>query len=631
MMLALALVIVCCATALSLAEGVQFGATPFSQQSAAIPKTVDNAGGVSLSNDSAASLHVEDMDVTTIVLPAIDLDAVKERDARENAELSSLAPFRWGVHVNQDLTDLGATCKWNQVGPTDYLAEGKLCIIKLTGKLLGASTKNFRLSFSEFKLPQGAQVILHALHRADNFRTVLLTTEDVMVNRRDFSFTTPVVSTGGGTLVIEVYVPSAKFDDSDDSRPLSMLLRGVTLGFQDVNKEYEEKASWCTAGACEENVKCVNEITIGENVTTPKSWQMYGRAIARIDLGGIGCTGALITDPLGLRNLVLTAHHCLKSAINGGADPTEFVFEFNYEKPCGTGCGWNPATKQPKYFSVQGAILHAGQAAGDWALLEVMEPIMSKHVYYLGWDASFNNVQDLDSDSSMNQEGLLPYAVVVHHPFLDTKAVSTFGETTHGYCQIYSGNSLSGVSCLKKNDHYVTAQQWTSGWLEPGSSGAPIIAADSKRLLGQLLGIDSCSHGNICKSQACTNNVGYFGAFKKTFDKMKYVLFGCHLDPTDENATPPYFAADGSSTKLPAGVSPLPSCPDLSELGIASYPKSHAEVYRAVDDTVEGGNTFFTITPVLSGGRCEPELVIADQSQWTTPCSSDGREGCTVG
>eukprot|EP00958_Prasinococcus_capsulatus_P003361 scaffold306_cov525-Prasinococcus_capsulatus_cf.AAC.49 len=162
-------------------------------------------------------------------------------------------------------------------------------------------------------------------------------------------------------------------------------------------------------------------------------------------------------------------------------------------------------------------------------------------------------------------------------------------------------------------------------------SGAPIIAADSKRLLGQLLGIDSCSHGNICKSQACTNNVGYFGAFKKTFDKMKYVLFGCHLDPTDENATPPYFAADGSSTKLPAGVSPLPSCPDLSELGIASYPKSHAEVYRAVDDTVEGGNTFFTITPVLSGGRCEPELVIADQSQWTTPCSSDGREGCTVG
>eukprot|EP00958_Prasinococcus_capsulatus_P003362 scaffold306_cov525-Prasinococcus_capsulatus_cf.AAC.50 len=59
----------------------------------------------------------------------------------------------------------------------------------------------------------------------------------------------------------------------------------------------------------------------------------------------------------------------------------------------------------------QGAILHAGQAAGDWALLEVMEPIMSKHVYYLGWDASFNNVQDLDSDSSMNQEGLLPYAV----------------------------------------------------------------------------------------------------------------------------------------------------------------------------------------------------------------------------
>mgnify|MGYP001801583026 FL=1 len=201
----------------------------------------------------------------------------------------------------------------------------------------------------------------------------------------------------------------------------------------------------------------------------------------------------------------------MEQAISEGSDPTNFVFEFNYEKPCGKGCGWNPAKKQKKYFSVQGAIVHASDASADWALLEIMEEITSKHVWYMGWDALPNLLSDANLPTSIGNsaawssqffaenEGnessnetaygvwcifyfcsftiasnISPLAygcsihlniqAMVHHPFLDVKSVSTVAELKHGHCALETS-----LGCVKYNTVHITARDWTSGWVEPGS------------------------------------------------------------------------------------------------------------------------------------------------------------------
>ena len=103
-----------------------------------------------------------------------------------------------------------------------------------------------------------------------------------------------------------------------------------------------------------------------------------------------------------------------------------------------------------------------------------------------------------------------------------------------------------------------------------------------------MKGINSCSYNSICGTDACEENTAYFGSFQYAFDtKLKYILFGCHLDPMDEDAVAPYVQCDGSQANLPQDVSPLPACPMMEDI---TYPQQYNAVYKSI----EGSSTVFT-------------------------------------
>lgn len=198
--------------------------------------------------------------------------------------------------------------------------------------------------------------------------------------------------------------------------------------------------------ACEIDINCQQ----GHN------WQTEKKAVCKITINGLYCTGTLIaTTSFDKRPYLITASHCVLNNSQGAA---EAVFYFNFERStCGN------MDSDPGQTLSGSSILATTENKLDFALLKLNDfPPISYKPYFAGWDIS--------NSAPLN-------GVVIHHPNGAGKKIS-FDElplTTADFGENFDGSSHWQVS------------QYSSGATEPGSSGAPFFNTQH-RIIGTLTG-----------------------------------------------------------------------------------------------------------------------------------------------
>jgi lysyl endopeptidase len=349
--------------------------------------------------------------VPTEVMPPLDVNKLLAEDA---AQADKLAPFRfgWGHEVALGLQEAGL---WEELPGGDRLW-------RLRVQSPGAWSLN--LIFDRYQLPQGARLWVH------NDAGRVLGAYTSALNQPHNMFATEPIP--GDALTLEYVEPK--------SAPFGQLrIKQVVHAYRDIlgQPDKSTRGSTKAAGSCNINVNC----PLGAN------WQDQKRSVARLVMGGVLCSGALINNTAqDSRQYFLTANHCYSG------NPGTWVFQFNYESPT---CAGSSGTPQ----SVSGSVLKSKSTMADHCLVEITQPIpASFNVYLSGWSRS--------TTASTTSTGM-------HHPQGDIKKI----------CQ--DTNSLSmasfnGAPCWR-------VSTWEQGVTEGGSSGSPLYD-QNKRIVGQLFG-----------------------------------------------------------------------------------------------------------------------------------------------
>ncbi len=193
------------------------------------------------------------------------------------------------------------------------------------------------------------------------------------------------------------------------------------------------------------------------------------------------CTGALLNrGPQDGSPLVMTANHCVP--VGRSARATVFVWFF--QTPSCNGAAPDP-NDLPRS---DGSLVVKRHTASDWTLLGLYEPPATGR--FLGWSSGY-----WDDDTS---------ATGIHHPRGGFKRIS-FGtkvdERNRRFCD------QNGNNCF---DADVWDIEWTTGWVQKGSSGSPIMSS-----VGVMRGTATAGPG-------CTTT--YYGRFDLAYENLRYYL-----------------------------------------------------------------------------------------------------------
>ena len=296
-----------------------------------------------------------------VVLPEVDVEALKARDA-EQAASGIKGPFKFGFNHQVDL-DMEYSGVWRTMSNGDR-------VWRVAVQCPGALSINFE--FHEFIVPEGAQVFVY-----NDLGEVLGGFEAASNPGRTELGVSPL---GGDKITIE-YVEPARVAGQGRLR-----IGQVTHAYRDIlggTKSLNE------SGSCNNNVIC----PVGD------PWRDQIRSVAMIVVQGDGiCTGTLINN---CENdgtpYFLTANHCL-------GNPNNWIFRFNWNSPNCT------PTTNGSYNSISGAQLLANSGASDVALLRLnTTPPPLHNVYYSGWDKGTTAATSV---------------TCIHHPSGDIKKIS---------------------------------------------------------------------------------------------------------------------------------------------------------------------------------------------------------------
>ncbi|KAK9834175.1 hypothetical protein WJX81_005389 [Elliptochloris bilobata] len=178
------------------------------------------------------------------------------------------------------------------------------------------------------------------------------------------------------------------------------------------------------------------------------------------------CTGTIINAPMN-RKYVLTADHCFvdKKQINNFR---YWLLIFNYEVPCG-------ATVSPPITDViQGATLKFYDSRADVLLLSIPNVIPDHYKSYeLGYDA---------------RDDVLPTSgYAIHHPAGNIARISSYNQSAGSISTNFTAANFPPGE-IQPNDATHFEVRWGQGATEGGSSGSPLIDANSGRVVGVLTG-----------------------------------------------------------------------------------------------------------------------------------------------
>jgi hypothetical protein len=349
------------------------------------------------------------------VLATPDVQALLAEDER-NA--GAIAPFRFGQGT-------AVSIGLEQGGEWLDLQDGRRL---WRARVVSPGAWSLNLIFDRFQLPAGAE--LYVYNDSEDVRGAF-TAE---LNQPHGLFATEPLA--GDALTLEYVEPN--------DGPLGQLrLSEVIHAYRNIlaepvgAKAAHDPAGLLKSGACNINVNC----PLGAN------WQDQKRSSARLVMGGVLCSGALINNTANdSKQYFLTANHCYSG------NPATWVFNFNYESPT---CNGTTGTAQ----SVTGATLKLKGTQADFCLVEITQDLpASYNLYFSGWSRS--------TTPSTISHG-------IHHPQGDIKKICQDNDSA-------LNATFNGAPCWRVAD-------WEQGVTEGGSSGSPLYD-QNKRIVGQLFG-----------------------------------------------------------------------------------------------------------------------------------------------
>ncbi len=374
----------------------------------------------------------------------------------------SYLPYRFGIELPVDLNPTNCG-EWFEVG------RERVWRVRIESQ----EAFSLHVLFDTFALVPGGRLYAYV----DDPRVPVEGPITARANRPDgYHATAPLP---GGALTIEYIEPI------DGPRGVFNIER-LVHAYRDAFGFAANGAMAGTAGAsapCHVNVAC------------PEAQNFYDvrAAVAKLILGGGSCSGSLLNNTKqDGDSLFLTANHCKQ---NSGVPTGQWVFLFNYESPTCIGSS-GPATD-----SVAGATLIANSTLTDFCLVRINPPIQPTfYPYFEGFDAS---------DAAITE------TATIHHPAGDVKKFSRDTDPPNSMTTTLLGASMDVWNIAK----------WEIGFLEPGSSGAPLFD-QNKRAVGQLWGGATAS--------SCANPIdSYYGRFATTFGNS---AVAAALDPLGTGA-----------------------------------------------------------------------------------------------
>ena len=445
-------------------------------------------GGVPLGMQNETVQSLLEGDLSTFALPDINneeqilyADEVKQSSCGECKK----EYYGTGVDMNISIVDDG----------TFTMLEDSTRVWLV--KVQSANAYALQFYFSEFILPEGAQLFLY---NEDQSMILGAYTSDNNPGEINYDLKFGIEYIEGNSIILEYHEPSwVDFTGI-------LYVGKVVHVFRDVFSRAAPQ--YGTSGPCQVNVRCTNH-TAGwvEEISSVALIQMYDNTL---NLAGT-CSGTLVNnvdntgDPL-----FLTASHCADNVEAGAHDNTYaiWVFKFGHQ----TGYCNVPNGYQYVYrgFSVSGAEevarQHSGGPESDYLLLRLRtdESQFRYHkICYAGWI------------NASSYDGNVDEAVCIHHPRGDVKKFSRTDNNTQS-------TEYFGTVDYDQYE-FVRVVDWTLGTTAPGSSGSPLFNR-THQIIGQLRGGESECVGT-------TGDNGKSDWYGKMWSNMQDPDFEDALDP----------------------------------------------------------------------------------------------------
>lgn len=414
-------------------------------------------------------------------------------------------------------------------------------------RIHAAKARSINLAFSQFRLPEGAE--LHLFSEDGEYRIRPFTAAD---NKPHGELWTPVIQ--GDTLVLELQVPA------EARNQVVLEIGSINYGY----RGFFEPAA-VRSGACNVDVVCPE----GDD------WQYPISTVAVISTGGSTfCTGFMVNNvEYDGTPYFMTANHC---SINSG-NAASLVTYWNYENSTcrvpGSPESGGPGDGTLDQFNT-GSTFRAALADSDFTLVELDDqPDPSWEVGYAGWDA-----RDQATD----------WAVAIHHPSTDEKRISFEDDPTS------ITDYLSDT--VDPSQTHIRVEDWDVGTTEPGSSGSPLFSPEG-RVIGQL-------HGGYA---ACGNDdADWYGRIAYSWDTGGSAASRLKdwLDPNDTGT----LVVDGLGEE---GFGLEPEAESISQCGfadidlaidVAQFGEFTDPVTLSTSGTPTGVTTGFSTNPVNPPG-----------------------------
>lgn len=343
---------------------------------------------------------------------------------------------------------------------------------------------SLNILFSDFTLPEGAQVFLYNSDRS----TVLGSfTRENRPDGGEFS----VSPVDGEELTIEYHEP-ANADFSGNLR------------ISEVNHDYRGLLRLGTS-FMPGLLPCIPDLSCNSDLET------IGRSVCLLIINGVEyCTGVLINNTANDgKPYLLTASHCILNNMDIGSRVVAFL---NYESPrC------DKRIRGSEDFSVSGSKTKALSKEVDFALLELTEmPPIDYRPYLAGWS--------LDTETA----NALPFTSI-HHPVGDVKKYCIEEDSV-----TFKDFVDPGDTTIHKGNHW-NIKEWEIGHTWSGSSGAPLFDKNN-RIRGGLTGGDSGGLGGCSYYESGD----YFFRLDRAWDQFpeKSKQLKCWLDPITPDNVP---------------------------------------------------------------------------------------------
>ena len=396
-------------------------------------------------NEKPISFVIEQSryEIDTKEMPKLDMAAIEKED-RESENDNRLVRFGYSHKVSINLINSGT---WHTLSNGDRLWQLRI---------ICPDAISINLQYDKFWIPEGGKFFLYTSDRKQSIGAF------TNINNKGDRNKTRGFATGllySDNIILEYYQPADVKSDAIIS--ISTVVHGY--------KSLTQPMGFGQAQSCQVNINCSEGL----------NWQNEKRAVARILIGNMYATGALVNlatnaATLDYPPLFLTASHALKKGGNHDAinspNIDNWIFYWNYEA---SGCS-NPSTEPTIYSTVGATVLANNSEYADFALLQLTEDPINYNPYYLGWDRS----------GSSGTGG-----VCIHHPHGDIKKISTYTiQPESSNHNIESGTNPSGDSWRIRWAGTVNGY----GTTLLCSSGSPLLN-NNHRVIGQLwTGLSHC-------------------------------------------------------------------------------------------------------------------------------------------